>query len=50
MLRTGGNNRTTVRSGGGVKATFFVLGSNVVNRREWAANLKMAYDAGHQIA
>ncbi|KAI9326657.1 hypothetical protein DFJ73DRAFT_609741, partial [Zopfochytrium polystomum] len=30
-------------------ATFFVLGSNVVNNPEWARNLKAAYDAGHQI-
>ncbi|KAJ3396457.1 chitin deacetylase, partial [Chytridiales sp. JEL 0842] len=30
-------------------ATFYVLGANIVNNPQWAANLKAAYDAGHQI-
>jgi peptidoglycan/xylan/chitin deacetylase (PgdA/CDA1 family) len=32
-----------------VRATFFVIGANVVNKAQWADNLKAAYDAGHQI-
>ena len=33
-----------------IKATFFVIGSNIVANPEWAGNLKAAFDAGHQIA
>ncbi|KAJ3416245.1 chitin deacetylase [Chytridiales sp. JEL 0842] len=32
------------------KATFYVLGANVVNKPQWSVNLKAAFDAGHQIA
>ncbi|KAI9358916.1 hypothetical protein DFJ73DRAFT_818378 [Zopfochytrium polystomum] len=31
------------------KGTFFVLGSNVVNKAQWANNLQLMYNAGHQI-
>ncbi|KAI8847767.1 hypothetical protein BC829DRAFT_362806 [Chytridium lagenaria] len=33
-----------------IKATFFVVGSNVVASSVYRQNLKAAYDAGHQIA
>ncbi|KAJ3208322.1 chitin deacetylase [Dinochytrium kinnereticum] len=33
-----------------VKATFFVIGSNVVSSAKYRQNLRLAYEAGHQIA
>ncbi|KAI8834521.1 hypothetical protein BC829DRAFT_352178, partial [Chytridium lagenaria] len=33
-----------------IKATFFVIGSNVIASSVYRQNLKAAYDAGHQIA
>ncbi|KAI9332607.1 hypothetical protein DFJ73DRAFT_963411 [Zopfochytrium polystomum] len=30
--------------------TFFTIGANVVNKAQWANNLQLAYNAGHQIA
>ncbi|KAJ3208323.1 chitin deacetylase [Dinochytrium kinnereticum] len=33
-----------------VKATFFVVGSNVVSSSQYRRNLRAAYEAGHQIA